>query len=214
LSLEKLKFYKRFINEENMINKCRNHIHPEAVILLFILVAMVACTTSGISENYHDPEMDFSALRTIAVMPFANLTNDKQAGQRVRDTFMTSLMATGVVYVIPAGEINRGILRTKLANPISPSGEDIAKLSSLVKADAVMTGVVREFSVVRSGQASAGVISMSMQMIESNSRKVVWTASTTQGGISTWDRLFGGGGRPMNEITEQAVNDIIKKLFY
>jgi hypothetical protein len=55
---------------------------------------------------------------------------------------------------------------------------------------------------------------MSMQMIESNSRKVVWTASTTQGGISTWDRLFGGGGRPMNEITEQAVNDIIKKLFY
>jgi hypothetical protein len=199
-----------------MMNKCRNHIRPEAVILLFILVAMVACSTSGsgMSENYHDPEMDFSTLRTIAVMPFANLTNDKQAGQRVRDTFMTSLMSTGVVYVIPAGEIDRGIIRIKLANPIFPSSEDIAKLSSIVKADAVITGVVREFGVVRSGQASAGVISMSMQMTESQSRKVVWTASTTQGGISTLDRLFGGGGRPMNEVTEQAVNDIIEKLFY
>ena len=197
-----------------MMNRCRNHIHPEAYILLFILVAMVACATSGISENYHDPEMDFSALRTLAVMPFANLTTDKLAGQRVRDTFMTSLMATGVVYVIPAGEIDRGILRTKLANPITPSSEDIAKLSSIVKADAVITGVVREYGLVRSGQASAGVISMSMQMTESQSRKVVWTAATTQGGISTLDRLFGGGGRPMNEITQQAVNDIIQKLFY
>ena len=197
-----------------MMNRCRNHLHPEAYILLFILVAMIGCATSGISENYHDPEMDFSALRTVAVMPFANLTNDKLAGQRVRDTFMTSLMSTGVVYVIPAGEIDRGILRIKLANPISPSSEDIAKLSSIVKADAVITGVVREFGLVRSGQASAGVISMSMQLTESQSRKVVWTASTTQGGISTLDRLFGGGGRPMNEVTEQAVNDIIKKLFY
>jgi len=197
-----------------MMKKCRKPIHPGAYILLFILVAMVACTTSGISENYHDPEMDFAALRTVAVMPFANLTADKLAGQRVRDTFMTSLMSTGVVYVIPAGEIDRGILRIKLANPISPSGEDIAKLSSIVKADAVITGVVREFGLVRSGQASAGVISMSMQLTESQSRKVVWTASTTQGGISTLDRLFGGGGRPMNEVTEQAVNDIIKKLFY
>jgi hypothetical protein len=196
------------------MKKCRNHIHPEAYILLFMLVAMVACTSSGISENYHDPEMDFAAVRTIAVMPFANLSNDKEAGQIVRDTFMTSLMATGLVYVIPAGDIERGILRTKLANPISPSGEDIATLSSLIKADAVITGVVREFSVIRSGQASAAVISMSMQMIESRSRKMVWTAATTKGGINTWDRLFGGGGRPMNEITEQAVNDIINKLFY
>lgn len=196
------------------MNRGRNRIYPEAYILIYILVAMVACSSYGISENYHDPEMDFAALRTIAVMPFANLTNNKQAGQRVRDTFMTSLMATGVVYVIPAGEIDRGVIRTKLANPISPSGEDIAKLSSLIKADAVVTGVVREFDIVRSGQASAGAISMSMQMIESKSRKVVWTAATTKGGISVWDRLFGGGGRPMNEITEQAVNDIINKLFY
>ena len=206
-------FCKNVSDENGMMNNCRNHRHPAAYMLLFILVVLIGCA-SGISENYHDPNMDFAALRTIVVMPFANLTNDAQAGQRVRDTFMTSLMATGVVYVVPAGDIDRGILRTKLANPISPSGEDIAKLSSVVKADAVLTGVVREFGLVRSGQASAGVISISMQMIESKSLKVVWTAATTKGGVSTWDRLFGGGGRPMNEVTEQAVNDIINKLLY
>jgi hypothetical protein len=29
-----------------------------------------------------------------------------------------------------------------------------------------------------------------------------------------WDRLFGGGGRPMNDVTQAAVDDLINKLFY
>jgi hypothetical protein len=53
-----------------------------------------------------------------------------------------------------------------------------------------------------------------MQMFEAQSQKIVWTASSTQGGINIWDRLFGGGGKPMNEVTDNAVNDIINKLFY
>ena len=27
------------------------------------------------------------------------------------------------------------------------------------------------------------------------------------------DRMFGGGGRPMNDVTRDAVNDVITKLF-
>jgi hypothetical protein len=191
-----------------------NSIHPKTCILLLIPVLLVACGTSGNFASYHDPDVDFANLRTIAVMPFANLTSDKMAGPRVRDTFMTSLLATGVVYVIPAGEVARGIARAGLARSTDPSGEDVAKLAAIIKVDAVITGVVREYGLIRSGSATAGVVSVSMQMIERQSRKVVWSAATTKGGVSTWDRLFGGGGRPMNEVTEAAVNDIINKLFY
>ncbi len=50
-------------------------------------------------------------------------------------------------------------------------------------------------------------------MIETQTGKVVWTASSTKGGISVWDRLFGGGGKAMNEVTEEAVDDLLDKLF-
>jgi hypothetical protein len=158
--------------------------------------------------------MDFAALRTIAVMPFANLTGKKLAGARVRDTFMTALLSTGAVYVLPAGEVARGISKIGVTNPTAPSEEEIAKLTAIIQADALITGVVREYGAVRSGTTSANVISLSLQMIEKESKKVVWTASSTKGGISIWDRLFGGGGRPMNEITEAAIDDIINKLLY
>jgi hypothetical protein len=38
-------------------------------------------------------------------------------------------------------------------------------------------------------------------------------ATSTRGGIGIGDRLLGGGGRPMNDITRDAVNDVIRQLF-
>jgi len=193
--------------------KWANRISFSLCILLLIL--LVACAPkTRISENYHNPDVDFSLLQTIAVMPFANLTSDQMAGERVRNTFINSLFSTGALYVIPAGEVARGISRAGIDNPWSPSAEDAAKLAAIVGADSVITGAVTEYGEVRSGATTANVISVSMQMIEKESRKVIWSASSTRGGISIWDRLFGGGGEPMQDVTQAAVNDIIKKLFY
>ncbi len=50
-------------------------------------------------------------------------------------------------------------------------------------------------------------------MIETQTGRVVWSGSSTRGGISFKDRLLGGGGAPMNEITEQAVDEILDKMF-
>ena len=180
--------------------------------ILFFLVPLLlsACATANI---YRDSNMDFGAIQTVAVMPFLNLTRDNIAGERVRDVFINKLLSTGAVYVLPIGEVARGIARTEIQNPAAPSQEEVVKMSGLIKVQAVMTGVVKEYGEVRSGTTSDNIISMSLQMIEGTTGKVVWTASTTKGGISIWDRLFGGGGRPMNDITDKAVDDLIRKLF-
>jgi hypothetical protein len=49
-------------------------------------------------------------------------------------------------------------------------------------------------------------------MIETQTGKVVWTAASTKGGISIWDRFFGSGGKPMNVVTVKAVDDLISSL--
>jgi len=157
--------------------------------------------------------MDFGSIKSVAVMPFANLSKDQLAGERVRDVFNTMLMASGAIYSIPTGEVARGVAAAGIANPASPSPDDVMKMAKNVKVDAVISGVVREYGDVRSGTASADVISVSLQMMEAQTGRVVWSASTTQGGIGMMDRLFGGGGRPLNDVTEKAVNELINKLF-
>jgi len=49
--------------------------------------------------------------------------------------------------------------------------------------------------------------------MEVQTGRVIWSGSTTKGGINMQDRLLGGGGQPMNDITEEAVLDLIHQLF-
>ena len=182
-------------------------------IVLSLLASLAACGARGLIVDYHDPEMDFAALRTVAVMPFDNLTSNRDAAERVRTTFANSLLATGAVYVLPLGEVARGVARAGIADPTVPSIEEIGRLAGIIKVDAVFTGVVKEYGEVRSGTAAANVIAVSMIMIEIQTGKIVWTASASEGGINIWDRLFGSGGKPMNDVTTAAVGDLINALF-
>jgi len=185
-----------------------------AIAVLLMLswgMALAGCSTH--SDLFRDTTMDFGSLKTVIVMPFVNLTKDQLAAERVRDVFSTMLMASGAIYALPPGETTRGINSSGTGNPTAPSAEDVIKLGKTLKADAVITGVVREYGDVRSGNAVSDVISVSLQMFETQTGRVVWSASTTQGGVGFMERMFGGGGKPLNEVTEKAVNDLINKLF-
>ena len=182
-------------------------------VVFLMLLLFAGCSSSGAYDVYHSENMDFGSVQNVAVLPFANLTREGQAAERVRDVFMTMLLATGGVYVIAPGEVARGASAAGISNPTSPSGDDVKKLANVLKADAIITGVVREYGEVRQTSISANVISISLQMREAQGGKVVWSASSTQGGIGMKERLLGGGGQPLNIITEKAVNEIINKLY-
>ncbi len=86
------------------------------------------------------------------------------------------------------------------------------KLASNMEVDVVFTGTVLEFGEVRSGGASGNVCSISVKMIEGQTGRVVWSASSTRGGVGAGDRLVGGGGQPMNIVVAKAVNDVLQRL--
>jgi hypothetical protein len=182
-----------------------------ACVLSCLGIAAPVCTAQ-VTDVYRDPKMDFGVIQTVAVLPFSNLARDQIVAERVRDVFINRLLASEAVYVLPVGEVARGISKMEIQTPSSPTSEEVVKLAALLKADAVITGVVREYGEVRSGTTTANVISMSIQLIEAGTGKIVWSASSTKGGVTFWNRLFGGGGQPVNKVTEQAVDALFDKL--
>lgn len=195
-----------FVRMSNTVSKTK------AIVFLAALCMLSSCGGRS-NDAYRDQNMDFASIQSVAVMPFANLSKDPMAGERVRDVFIPMLMETGSIYVLPPGEVARSLSRINAANPTAPSTEEVINLASNLKVNAVITGLIREYGEVRSGSAEANVISLSLQMIDGQTGKVVWTASSTKGGVSFKDRLLGGGGNPMNDVTEKAVNDLLDKLF-
>lgn len=184
------------------------------VSVVLLALWMASCAGTRRSEvTFRDPNMDFSQIQRIAVLPFANLTQTTPAGERVRDVFTTMLQATGSVYVLPPGEVSRGIVRSHLAIATAPTPDEVVALGKEIKADVVISGTVREYGEVRSGSVAANAVAISLQMIETQSGTLVWSASSSKGGIGAGERLLGGSGEPMNVVTESAVRDLIDKLF-
>jgi polysaccharide biosynthesis protein PelC len=186
---------------------------PWPVTFATFLLALTACpATAQVTDVFRDPRMDFGIIKTVAVMPFANLTRDQVVAERVRDVFINKLLSSEAVYVLPVGEVARGTTRVEIQSPTEPTAEEVVKLGAFLGAEAVITGVVREYGEVRSGTSSANVISMSIQLIEAQTGRIVWSGSSTKGGITFMNRLFGGGGQPLNVVTEQAIDALFDKL--
>lgn len=182
-------------------------------IVLCLILLVSGCAQTGGSSSYKNTLMNFAAVQSVAVLPFQNLTSDDAAAERVRDTFMGMLLATEAMYVLPPGEVDRGIERVSPRNPAKPTVEKIKSLGQVLQVEAVITGVLREYGQVRSGQTQANLISLSVQMVEVETGNVVWSGDSTKGGIGVSDRLLGGGGAPMNQVTKDAINDLLDQLF-
>ena len=181
-----------------------------AAALLAFVALFAGCSHE---KTFTNPNMDFGSIHNVVVLPFWNLTKDQQAADRVRDVYTTALLATNAVYVIPTGETARAVQRLNIQTPVTPTTEDVVKLCALLKADAVITGVLKEYGEVRSAAASGNVISLSLQMQEASAGKVVWSGASTKGGVGWAARLLGtAGGRPVNDVIEDAVDDLLAQM--
>lgn len=178
-----------------------------------LLAAATLSCASTASQRYVDPAMDFGAVKTVALLPFTNLSKEQAAAERVRDVFATMLLSTGAVFVVPPGEVQQAVSKLGLPSPSAPTAEEVVRLGKALKADAVITATVREYGEVRAGATGGNVISLSAQMMETATGKLIWSASSTKGGVSLGDRLLGASGAPMNQVTEVAVDDLLGKLF-
>jgi hypothetical protein len=177
------------------------------------LVLLSSCAFLQQEDLYVDSNMDFSSIKKVAILPLQNLVTEEEAADRVRDTLQGMLLSTEAFYVLPPGEVARGLNRVGIRQPATPTTDELKSLSGVLGVDAFFTGVLREYGVVRSASSSANIISLSLQLYEVESGTIVWSASSTKGGITMVDRLFGGSASPMNDVTEQAINELIDKLF-
>jgi TolB-like protein len=184
------------------------------VALIALLLTVLHCGGHrGARSTYHDANMDFGLIQSVAVLPFDNLSLNGKAGETVRDVFMTMLQASVDIYVVPAGEVRRAVSRVQPDDPKAPTEEEFVNLAKNLEVDVLITGTVLEYGEVRSGAAASNVCSVNVQMIEGQTGRIVWSASATRGGVTAGDRLVGGGGQPMNIIVSKTVGDLLDRLF-
>lgn len=180
---------------------------------LMIILLLISCGGRGIPSFYINQDYDFSFVKRVAVLPFENLTNERFAGNMVRQVVISELLATGLVEVTVPGDPVSAIEKLRLKPDDPLSAEQIKTIGKDLKVQAVILGAVEEFGQVRYGNISAPEVSITLMMADASSGSIIWSVTKTQGGASFWARHFGARSDTASETVIAVVREALKTLF-
>jgi TolB-like protein len=162
---------------------------------------------------YVHPNYDFSAVKKVAVLPLENLSQDQNAGEKVRKIVVTEVLATGVVDVIEPGQVNRVLAAQNIQSIAAMSPEELKQVGKALGAQLLLIGSVEAYDRVSLGAIQAPEVTLTLRGVDAESGTVVWSASHTQGGATLAARLFGLTGDSLSEVARKTVHDAVGTLF-
>ena len=191
------------------MNLCKKY-----MLTFMILVTVMLSGCGGNSYVYHiNPEVDFSFFKSVAVLPLDNLTNDKAAGEIVKQVVISELLASGLVDVVIPGEVMSAISELGIQNISSLNKNQIKALGNALNVEAVIIGSVEQYGDVRSGNMSAPEVTITLMMADVESGNIIWSITLTRGGLDFMARHFGARSETMSEIVQGVVRESIQTLF-
>ena len=127
------------------------------------------------------PQID--EISSVAILPFKNKTEKKGAEDILRKCFFTNFSMKGY-NVLRLEDVDER-LHLAAIDASNLDKEDVYKMGRIVKADAVIYGVVTKCSKRFFGVYSQVVLGAEMKMVDARSSKIIWQADhteTTHGG--------------------------------
>ena len=189
--------------------------HRTTAILAACLILGTALMLGGCAApmNYVMPGADLSYVRTVAIVPFKNLTQEKCAEEKVMHMAATEMLRRGVD-VVEFGEVAK-VLRGE------GQGRDTGTINKKVAAgaaqrlgvEAFLMGAVQEFGQVGKGGEAYAEVCVTMRLLDAKSCTILWEATHSLKGTSVVDRLFGIGGQSRSDLSRDVVEDMLATLF-
>jgi hypothetical protein len=181
--------------------------------IIFIICISFGCGGKGTPAFYISHDIDFSFIKKVAVLPLDNLTNERFAGDTIRQVVISELLASGLVDVACPGDAIAAIETLKLKPGQPLSAEQIKAVGKVLKVQAVVLGAVNKFGEVREGNVSAPEVAITLMMADTSSGSIIWSVTKTRGGAGFMARHFGARSETMSETMLKVVRESLQTLY-
>lgn len=182
--------------------------------MMLMLFIISGCRGSGGIPTYHmSQDIDFSFYKRVAVMPLDNLTNDKYAGEIVKQVVLSELLASGLVDVVVPGDVVKAVTQLGIKSITSLNSDEIKALGKVLNVDALIIGAVEEYGEIKTGSISAPRVTVTLMMADAGSGTIVWSITKSRGGASFAARHFGASHETISETVLILVRQAIQTLF-
>ncbi|MFP7753988.1 hypothetical protein ACLG6S_04900 [Thermodesulfobacteriota bacterium B35] len=159
---------------------------------LLVLLLLQGCAGSDrSSRTFVRENVDLAYITRVAVLPFANNTQDDFAAQRIRDIAATQILAMGIFDVVDRGIVDSGLREMAIDKDTPLDVPVVKRLGQRLGVQAFILGTVNSIGENRRGSFTYPEVSLTLELLDADSAQVLWRCSDTLSGYSLADRLFG-----------------------
>ena len=151
-------------------------------------------------------------MERVAILPFDNISGEADAGEKVRNVFLTGLYNIGVLGVVESGEVERFLLEERLRSTSQLNTEIIQKMGKNLKVDGIILGAVQEYKYARLGNDDVPVVSISIRIIDTTTGSIIMAVTHSRAGNDR-EKIFGVGKiRTLSQMADIVVDEVISSL--
>jgi len=181
--------------------------------IAILMLAVAASASCARTTRYVNGNSDFATVKTVATLPFENLTMDKLAGERLSKIFLIELRALEAFQLVAPGEVTRALRSTGI-DPASLATEDVKRIGQTLHAQAIFVGTVVEYDEGRGGGTPMPQVTLQFRLIDTQSATTLWSVSRTSSGATVTARLFGLGGKTASVVAQEMIQEELKRLVH
>ncbi|MBN2373175.1 hypothetical protein JXL19_05260 [bacterium] len=199
------------------------------VICLLILCGFTGCAHRK-TKVFVNPNINFKFVKKVAVLPFENLSNDRFADKKVRDIFVTALLASEALEVPELGDVLQVVNSLGIDAGLEQAGlsgmqQDKKQTGTITKETAkaigqalgvqgIILGSVEEYSVIRTTSGSFPEVSLTLRMIDPKTGSIIWAISHTEKGSLILPSILGIGEETLTETAIKAAKRVVDTLVF
>ena len=179
-------------------------------LCVFSLLFFSACRAP---VSYIHPTADLTYIKTVAIVPFENLTQEKGAEGKVMNVVAAEVLRRGVFDVVEFGEVAKVLREEGFKGDGLISKRVAERGAKRLNVQAFIVGSVEEYGVSRTGGSSYPEVSVSLKLIDAKSYKILWEATHNVKGTTVLDRLFGISKKSTSDLAKELVAEMFDTLF-
>lgn len=152
-------------------------------------------------------------IKTVAVLPFKNISNWRGAGKIISSMFVQELFNSGIYSVVDMGNIRDFFVRQRVRIKGEIDLDTISMLGSQLGIDAVFLGIVEEYYQDIGGKGGTSPqLAFSVRMLNTKNGSILWKCYHSRTGDDYNIILDWGKVRTINLLAKKVIREMIATM--
>ncbi len=184
-------------------------------LVIGVLLSLLGCAGPSVT-GYLRSDVTISHTKSMAVIPFDNISGHPDAGKKAVNLLLTELVHTELFKIADTGEVESSLRRLRIRTTAEMDLSKLRTLGEQLQVQTIIIGSVDEYELRQEGRGVIPIVAVNARMLDAQTGDILWAISHVHDG-NDWETVFGfrkvtSLSRLAQIVVAEIVESLVKEL--